>query len=67
MTGAVFGIGAQSRYDALMSADSFSILATAAGPALRSHQTPITAAIHTQKEAMIPTNAASARLTPKPP
>jgi hypothetical protein len=49
MTGAVFGIGARSRYDALMSADSFSIVATAAGPALRSHQTPITAAIHTQR------------------
>jgi hypothetical protein len=34
---------------------------------LRSQYSPITTAIQTQKEATIPTAAARARLTPKPP
>ena len=52
---------------ALISAESFSIAATAAGPALRSQYTPMTAAIQIQNDEMMPIAAISARLTPKPP
>ena len=53
--------------DPLISADSSSIWATAAGPAFRSQYTPMIAAIQTQNDATMPTPAARARETPKPP
>jgi len=64
---AAFSLTVASSSGALISADSFSIAATAAGPALRSQYTPMTAAIQIQNEEMMPIAAISARLTPKPP
>jgi len=43
-------------YDAPIAADSSSISATAAGPALRSHQTPMTAAIQPRLAARLAGN-----------